>query len=143
MQVISKYQALDGKIFNTEKECLAYDKIVKQVKSIMKNLQDLPEDKDCRFANGKGFIKQDKTQVAIAKSKIYDLGLKVFKLKEKDVDFYFIGRYMNDSGYDCLYDAWGRLNNIDSKSREWGQGYYAKNPDKGVQAPYTEDLTKI
>lgn len=137
MQVISKYQALDGKIFDTEEKCLTYDKLVKQVKKIMINLQDLPKDDSCRFANGGGYIQQKKSIIDKARIEITDLGNTFFKQKEK-WHFNSIGRLFDDSGYDCLYSAWGRLSHIDYKYREWGQGYYAVNPDKGVQAPFIE-----
>jgi hypothetical protein len=39
MKKITKYEALDGKVFNTEKECLEYEKIIEKVDAIMKPLQ--------------------------------------------------------------------------------------------------------
>jgi hypothetical protein len=137
MQIISKYQALDNKVFNTEKECVEYDKLVKKVRKIMIDLIALPKDDSCRFANGGGYIQQKKPVIDKARIELTDLGNIFFKQKDK-WNFHAIGRLFNDSGYDCLYNAWGRLEHVDSKYREWGQGYYAVNPNKGVQAPFVE-----
>lgn len=137
MKVIQKYQADDGKIFSTIEECEKYEQLCSRVEEIMKWLNPLPKDKGCRFANGGGYIQQEKKIVDKARIEIVDLGNKFFKQPVK-WDFYAIGRLFNDSGYSCLYSAWGRLSNIDSNYREWGQGYYAIFPEKGIQKPYKE-----
>ncbi|MBK7362633.1 MAG: hypothetical protein IPJ01_10095 [Micavibrio sp.] len=128
MKKITKYEAIDGKVFNTEKECLEYEKIIEKVDVIMKPFDKRP--KGTNFTNGGGYLQHDTNEVNKAKKQITELGNDIFKC---NADFGFIGRYFDDSGYDCLYSAWGRLSNTDSKGREWGQGYFAVNPEKGKQ----------
>lgn len=132
MKQITQYKADDGKIFTNKSDCLVYDELIKKVNIIMKPFGHLPEDEDCSFANGGGYIKHKKTDVEKAKKLITALGNDTFNIKPK-ASFGWIGRYFDDSGYSCLYSAWGRLSNIDRNGREWGQGYYAINPDKGTQ----------
>ncbi len=126
MKAITKYEAKDGKVFNTEKECLEYEAIIEKVDAIMKPFGKRPD--DINFSNGGGYLQHDIFDVSRAKKEITDFGNKLLKTNS---DFYFIGRYFE--GYDCLYDAWGRLSAIDGKQREWGQTYYALNPNKGKQ----------
>lgn len=135
MEIIQKYKANDGKVFNSSDECIKYEKLFIKVDQIMKDLNPLPTEDSCRFGNGGGYIQQDKAVVEKARKEITKLGNTFFKQKEK-WSFSMIGRLFNDSGYDCLYSAWGRLSHIDIYWREWGQGYYAYNPDKGVQKPF-------
>lgn len=135
MQIISKYQAKDGKTFNTEEECIKYEKLCKKVDKIMRFVVSIPEEDSCRFANGGGYVQQNKSIIDKARIELTSLGNTFFKQKDK-WSFPAIGRLFDDSGYTCLYHAWGRLSHVDSKYREWGQGYYAINPDKGVQAPF-------
>jgi hypothetical protein len=128
MKKITKYEAFDGKVFNTEKECLDYEKIIEKVDEIMKPFGKRPDNSN--FTNGSGFLQHEKSDVEKAKSELLRLGNEIFKCS---TNFGFIGRYFDDSGYDCLYRAWGRLSSIDNKSREWGQTYYALNPNEGKQ----------
>ena len=126
MKAITRYQADDGTVFNTEKQCLEYEKILQRVNEIMKPLGKMPD--DIGFANGGGYLKHDISTVDKAKKELTEFGNKLFKL---DCDLYNIGRYME--GHDCLYRAWGRLVAIDNQYREWGQTYFALNPNKGKQ----------
>lgn len=38
MKAITKYQAIDKTTFNTEEECIKYEKLCKKVENIMKGL---------------------------------------------------------------------------------------------------------
>lgn len=135
MERISKYKAIDGSVFNTEQECLSYESLIERVNAIMRPLGTRPD--DTNFTNGGGYIQHDSRVVAIAKEEITELAIKTFKI-DRNVNFFIIGRYCDDCGSKCLYSAWSRLNCCDKNNREWGQGYYAINPDKGTQKPYHE-----
>jgi len=137
MEIIKQYRSLDGRVFGTQEACLAQDKIVLRVKEIMIGLQDLPKEDSCRFANGEGYIQQDKKIVDKARIELTEYSNTVFDIKHK-ASFGWIGRYFDDSGNSTLYHAWGRLSHIDHLYREWGQGYYAVNPTAGVQEPFIE-----
>lgn len=130
MKAITKYKALDESVFDTEKECLEYEKICTKVDEIMKDMIDVPD--TCDFGNGKGYIQQDQLIVDTAKTKLLSLGRKLYKSAE-NASFYGIGRWFDDSGNSALYHAWGRLSNCDSQYREWGQMYYALHPEQGKQ----------
>jgi hypothetical protein len=139
MKEIKKFQASDGKVFDTPASCRKYERLIVWVDNIMIDLAPLPKtDPGCSFANGGGFIQQQKDVVDAAREKITALGNKYFKQESDPWGFGPIGRLFNDADCDCLYGAWGRLSHIDHLYREWGQGYYAINPTKGVQSPFIE-----
>lgn len=137
MKQITKYEASDGMIFNNEDKCLEYEELIPQVNSIMKDLIPVPIEDSCRWENGEGYIQQNENVVKNARIALTNLGNKFFKQEGNNQwSFYSIGRLFDDSGYKCLYTAWGRLSHIDDMWREWGQRYYALHPEKGVQQPF-------
>lgn len=136
MKAIIKYQALDKTTFNTEEECVRYENLLNKVNKIMSKIGDKVKDKSCEFGNGGGYIQHNKEIVKKAQTDITNLAIKELKL-DKDYKFgSFIGRYIDDSGVNCIKEAYCRLQCIDNKGREWGQPYFAINPDKGVQKPF-------
>jgi len=135
MEKVTKYKAVDGKLFKDSDECRKYEENINKVNKIMVALNPIPED-SCEFMNGEGYIKQNLKAVKKAENELFKLGCEIFKLKPSQWGKYSIGRVFDDSGFTFIYSAWGRLNNIDKFGREWGQGYYAINPDKGKQEPF-------
>ncbi len=88
------------------------------------------------FGNGSGYIQHNSDVVDKCQRSFMDycyevLGNKVF-LEKKIHKQGIVGRYLDDSGTD-LYVYWHRFMCIDDKYREWGQPYFAINPDKGTQ----------
>lgn len=132
MRELTIYKSDDGKTFNSAEEAIKYDQIVAKINQIMQNLESIPN--DCSFINGEGYIQQDPVIVSICKEELLTLGRS--RYKKPDLSFSWMGRYADDSNDIALYHAWGRLSNIDYKSREWGQGYYAINPTEGKQEPF-------
>lgn len=138
MKAITRYLADDRSAFNTEEDCIKYEKLSKKVDIIMKPLGE--KIYDINFSNGEGYIQHDKKIVKKAQKDIVALAIKELKL-DKDWKFgSFIGRYIDDSGVNCINSAYSRLSCIDVKGREWGQAYYAFNPDKGTQKPFINKL---
>lgn len=137
MKQITKFQASDGAEFSTEKNCNDYENIIREVKRIMKPLGPLPKDKSCNFANGRGYIPHDPELVERLKKELVEYGRKVLHI-DGDVSYGQFGRYADDSGVSPLYRAWSRLANCDKRGREWGQQFYANNPNEGKQEPYKE-----
>ena len=137
MKIVQRYKAHDGRIFDSEKECIDYEKLSEDISNIMKDLKPLPKDDSCRFSNGEGYIQQDKYTVTKAKKDITDSGNKFFKTGNDKWSFEAIGRLFDDSAYRNFYYAWGRLQCIDKLSREWGQPYYAINMNAGTQKEFT------
>ena len=136
MKSFTKFKAVDGAEFNTKKECIEYEKMIKKVNAIMKPLGRLPKDPHCDFANGMGYIQHNPSDVEVVKSKLLAFGIKYLHI-EGECRFDWLGRYAGDSRDTApLYRAWLRLYCVDKKGREWGQPYYAFNPEKGEQHPY-------
>jgi len=136
MEKIIRYKSLDNTIFDDEQKCINYDNLIKKVRLIMIPLGDLPKDESCKFANGQGYLQHNIKDVSKAKKELTDLANNYFKT---NYGFGFIGRVMNDSNNSVLYFNWGRLNCIDEKGREWGQQYYAINPEKGKQIQFIDE----
>lgn len=133
MEAITKYKALDGKIFDNKEDCIKYDELVSNVRIIFKSIRENPD--DIRFSNGGGYIQHDSSPVEAIKVELLKLTNKYFN--KKYTDFLHLGRLLDDSGCNVLYRAYTRLVSIDSTYREWGQPYYALNPSKGKQVEFT------
>lgn len=135
MEKVIRYKATDGRIFYSKKKCEEYEIVLQKIETIMKGLKPKPVDNNCRFTNGGGYIQQNIKKVEKAKKELIALGMKFFEEKDK-WSFNAIGRLFCDSGYDCFYGAWMRLDCVDKFGREWGQPYYAANPTKGEQKEF-------
>jgi hypothetical protein len=139
MKEIKRFESEDGKIFKTEIECNKHEKLIKNIKFIMSQLEPLPKESGCKFENGDGYIQQDKTMVNKAMIEL----VKLSKIKDPDYinkDFYknpfawrngILGRIFSDSS-DLFYHEWIRFMRMDEQYREWGQPYFAMNPNKGT-----------
>ena len=131
---IKKFVANDGSEWVDVDKATQREALLKQIDELLKPLGDVPQNDGCRFANGEGYIQQDKFIVAQIKLDLIKLTAKELNdpsWLESKVNFMNLGRWLDDSG-NPLYSAWGRLINIDDHGREWGQAYYALNPDKAT-----------
>ena len=133
MKIVNKYQADDGTTFDLFADCLTYETICKQVNDIMKDLKPIPKDDNCNFANGGGYIQQDKEVFQLAKAHIFTLANSTLKSVDTPISWEMLGRYLDDSNINCLYRAWKRLHCIDSEYKEWGQTYFATFVNTGKQ----------
>lgn len=139
MKKIQKYQADDGVEFNDKKTCEDYELLCAKVKIVMSQLPSKPDDDGCRFSNGHGFIQH--TEVVVTKVKLELLDLIGTQISHPWIEqtrsgiahLSYVGRLLDDYGIRPLSNAWNRLYCIDVYFREWGQPYYAINPDKGEQ----------
>jgi len=135
MKAITQYKAEDGTVFSDENQCAQYEKTCKKLDNIMAFMGPVPRDKGCTWTNGGGYIPHKPADVENAKNQLLVLA------RSMGIDaqgFGILGRYLDDSGNKAMYSAWGRLFNCDSQGREWGQGYYAYNPNKGVQKVFVD-----
>ena len=140
MQSITKFKAIDGKEFDSENECLDYENLINNVSSIMNELFPLPNNDNCSFLNGNGFIQHDKQILRKVKINLLEEITKHIKhewiqqtIDDENVHPSFVGRLIGDVGITPLIKAWDRFMCIDKVGREWGQPYFASNPDKGKQ----------
>lgn len=128
---ITKFQASDGRQFNTETECQLYEDQVLYLKRIIAFMGESVG--DCEFQNGEGYIQHDIEKIKQARKEFTILAN---HKHGTSYGFGFIGRVLDDSGDDLFYSAWGRLSCVDANGREWGQAFYANNPTEGKQVEY-------
>lgn len=143
MEKILMFKSNDGELFKTKQKCENHETKINKIKKVMSTLNELPKKNNCNFANGDGFVRQNIEVVCKAMIDIVNIaGIK------KHPDFISnpfncrrgsIGRYIDDSGNSILYRAWYRFMCMDDECREWGQPYYAINPDKGQQIDRTNE----
>lgn len=140
MKKIEKYKAIDGTEFNNENECLDYENLIKKVDNIMAELPPLPKDDGCRFSNGEGFVQHNKTILRKVQINLLKLAQKHIDHKwlqqtidDENVHPSYVGRLIDDYNIRPLNKAWHRFMCIDKLGREWGQPYFALNPNEGKQ----------
>jgi len=139
MKIVTRYEALDGKIFKNLKDCLMYDALFLQCEALLNDLKPLPADESCTFANGGGFIQQDQKVINKITKELKKIAINEGIITKDNLSY--IGRILSDNyiEYKPLFSVWSRLQQIDPMSREWGQPYFANNPSKGVQQEYIEN----
>jgi len=125
------YKAKDGKRFDTEQECLAYEKITDEITKLFKLFPPLPKDDHCNFANGGGYIQHNETTYKKVVSGFYALACLYHKeLIKYPYKSYGFWTTLDDNG-SPFYFYGHRLLNIDEKTfREYGQGYYKLHPSE-------------
>jgi hypothetical protein len=138
METITKFKAIDGKEFTSEIECLKYELLIKRVDEIMALLPKIPKDDGCNFANGGGYIQHEKTTLRNAQIQLLEICKEYIDHKwiqqtiDETVHSSYVGRLLGDYGIRPLENAWYRFSCVDKQYREWGQLYFATNPDKGT-----------
>lgn len=138
---ITRWQTIDGSVFNTEAEANAHDALRVEIAAILAPLGPLPDDTD--FANGGGYLPHDPADVARAKAALCAIAARTipwFREHEaKDIHpMSFAGRLLDDCGPSLLRSAWDRLACTDDRGREWGQPYYALHPTAGTQREWAQ-----
>lgn len=138
MKQITKYQASDGTEFYAKKECSDYEALIERINFIMARLKPLPEDKNCDFSNGGGFVQQSELSF---KSVKFDLLCEIKKhinhkwvehtMNDEGVHLSYVGRLISDKDIRPITSAWYRLMCTDKQYREWGQPYFAEHPEEG------------
>lgn len=143
MKPVTKYQADDGKVFDTEQEAVKHDAKAVSIKGLAKLLKPIPENDGCSFANGDGYVQQDALKVQEYKRGIMLLGAchhaKMAEWAKNPIEVHpqsIVGRILSDCD-DLLYRAWHRVMCMDSQFREWGQPYYANHPEDAKQHEVT------
>lgn len=137
MKAITQYRAEDGAIFNTPTECENYERLALDANRIMEAWRPLPDNDQCNFANGGGYYQHDPVLVEETKQRLMSLaetaGMSDIP-RLRGCHFSHFLRYLDDADrLRPIREAAYRVMCCDERAREWGQPYYANNPDKGKQ----------
>ena len=138
MKKITKFQAIDGAEFHDKVKCIDYENLIKEVKAIIDSLLPIPKMNGCDFENGHGFVQQDKESVKRVRNKLLQIAKRYIthhwidqSLESETVHPSYAGRLISEMPFlNPLYSGWNRISNMDAQFREWGQGYFAANPDE-------------
>lgn len=144
MKTETRYVANDGAEFKDSAACLAHEALVSKVAAIGARLKPRPENDGCSFANGEGYLQQDRAEWELARSEILDIVQGDTVEGDKHVAAArtanpsalagrFIGRLIDDCSPAFVGKLWYRLCCTDDEYREWGQPYYACNRGTGKQ----------
>lgn len=140
MKKLTVYESADGNRFNTEEDCLAYEKFADLVDETELMFGVRPD--DINFTNGDGYIRHTEDGYIAYRVKI--LGL-VFAhisthkwvqqaIDDPEMNISYVNRLVSDghgAGTDKITHSLLRLMCIGPNRREWGQPFYALNPDQG------------
>lgn len=136
MNAVIKYVAYDGREFIDLSACLKYERDCRTADKIIAQLPERPD--SCDFSNGElGYIQHDREL-------FLKVRLELLEQAHKESPHDWLKQAMNDATIhsswpsriisECctrqLCLAWNRISCVDSEFREWGQPYYANNPDK-------------
>lgn len=136
MEEIRKYRADDGAEFNNEGACIAHEALCAEINEIMATLPKRPKDDACKFSNGHGYLQHTAEKFWPARDALLRIGNRLFPhkwfdqaLADHTVHASWAGRLIDETSRP-LARAWHRMMCVDKELREWGQPYYANNPDK-------------
>lgn len=149
MKSITKYVSDDGLEFTSERECISYEALCKEVSEIMDKLAPRPALPGCGFENGDGYIQHDPEVAWAAKVAILKVANGIFphqwleqSMDDKSVDPSWAGRIIGDLSQKCVYQAWHRFQCMDKEFREFGQPYYALHPERAKDACLNAERAK-
>ena len=139
MEAITKFQANDGTEFYHSENCIKYELLIENVKTIMSKLKPIPD--SCDFSNGSGYVQHEKEQLKTAKIALLEISKEYIDHKwiqqsidDDSVHLSYAGRLISEySDLRPVYKAWNRLMCVDSQFREWGQPYFATHPEEAKQ----------
>jgi hypothetical protein len=139
MEIVTKYKAFDGSEFTSEAACIQHEQNCNIAEKIM---QGIPKEPDgCYFANGSGYIQHDKSKLLQTRNEFIEFCKRYSSHKwlqetiDKGWDAHssWAGRILDECAPRSINKQWYRFSCIDSNFREWGQPYYANNPDQAKQ----------
>lgn len=141
MRTITKFVAEDGSEFSDVNRCEDYDKLCLRVDAVMAAWPEHPKDDSCSFANGGGFFPIDPELYASTRNQLLGLAAEncsnkwIAQARESQwVDLSWPMRILDEDSFQLpVSKALRRLYCVDKSFREWGQPFYAMNPDKGQQ----------
>ena len=138
MELIIKFKAKDGVEFSNESDCLAYEDQCGDIDAIIAILPEKPD--TCDFSNGGGYVQHSMENFMKARNayleyvKIYTDHDYIQQTIDKGLDVHpsWVARISEFfPGY--VAKKWHRFQCVDDQLREWGQPYYANNPEDAEQ----------
>ena len=136
MKKVIIFIAKDGKGFNSKKDCLKHDKLIKEVNEIMGQLSKRPS--TCKYSNGEGYIQHDPSFFKKVKNdllKLINIHIKhdwIKRTLKGKIHGSWVARLLEDNDYPIFSYTWYRFLCTDSDSREWGQPYFSMREGKGI-----------
>lgn len=149
MKKVQAYKDNSGRLHATEAECKAADarivakgKLNAEIEAALSPLGKLPD--DLGFVNGHGWIAHSIIAVSSAVLNLEELTKREHPAhagrfldahgwkQHVNAGSFITGRLCEGSD---LWPAWGRLMSIAPDGREFGQPYYANNPDRATGGP--------
>jgi hypothetical protein len=136
---VTRYEANDGSLFESETEATAHDAYLEEVKVVEAMLPARPDD-GSQFENGAGYLQHTPEKVREFKRAVLMLAAK----DDPDSEFIewarepdrirgmgIVGRSIDDGCDRYVGRLWHRVRCMDDRCREWGQPYFAPNPGEG------------
>ncbi len=135
MTPITQYKTVDGKIFSTITKAVIYEQALEDQNKILSILNPVPDGTD--FLNGCSFVQQEANAVRQARHDLLTLFSKFIDHKwilqtrdNLETHPSWVAWLIDEYDEYPFKQAWHRLCCIDSQFREWGQQYFANNPEK-------------
>lgn len=141
-KAITRYEANDGAVFDSLQKAEAHEAVVHEVSELAKLLVPRPD--SCDYSNGHGYLQQPPVRVLDYQRSLVKIARRFFpgadsaytrhfdyaESATQPVGMTMTGRFIDDGCPRPVGRAWWRLMCMDNQFREWGQPYYALNPDK-------------
>lgn len=160
---VEAYQSIDNSLWHSKTEAeiqdekvSMYNKRKNEIDRIMAPLGPVfryeERGQSCDFENGMGYVQHKIETILDIKRKLIKVGESTLKWWYDDQKATYNTDFMQvhpswflrllDGSDISLEKAWSRLACIDNQGREWGQQYYANNPDKAPNKTCVKDYTK-
>ena len=137
MREVLKYQANDGKLFDSKDSCISHEEKLTQVSDIICQLEPKPD--SCDFSNGSGYVQQYEDVFLKVRRELLELAKADTDHKwiqqsidDRTVDPSWAGRIIGECCIDALYRAWNRFSCIDKDFKEWGQPYFTTHQNEAI-----------
>lgn len=139
MRKIQKWCAKDGAEFFEEEQCRSYERHCRAVKEAMEPMGKRPP--GCSFSNGSGYLQHTKEEFIAVRRKLLEIAKEFTDHRwiqdsiDKGLTVHpsYAGRIISECTTIPLDRAWSRIMCVDKNFREWGQPYYAENPNEAKQ----------
>lgn len=140
MEKIIKYKAYDGREFLDSDKCADHEQNCTIASGIVNKIPSKPNGTD--FSNGSGYIQHDEANVLAVRNEFLEFVKRYtgdINTIQQTIDEGFsvhpswAGRMIDECAPNSISKHWYRFMCMDDRFREWGQPFYASNPDSAEQ----------